>query len=78
MSFELCYKCYLSREVIHPPTHPFILIGPEYASESEEGDIDSEEDSEDDDEDDDEEEKEEEEDEEEDEADDDEEDDEEG
>ena len=35
MTFDLCYKCYLSREVIHPSAHSFIPIGPEYPPESE-------------------------------------------
>lgn len=42
LNFELCYKCYLSREVIHPPTHPFTPIGPEYTTESEASDSNSE------------------------------------
>ena len=39
-AFDLCYKCYLSKEVIHPSAHPFRLIGPEYLAESEGGESD--------------------------------------
>ena len=35
MTFDLCYKCYLSREFIHPAAHLFTPIGPEYPTESE-------------------------------------------
>ena len=38
MNFDLCYTCYLSREVIHlsdNPTHCFEAIGTEYQTESE-------------------------------------------
>lgn len=44
MAFDLCYKCYLSQEIIHPSAHPFIPIGPEYPTESEVSESESEED----------------------------------
>ena len=44
MNFDLCYTCYLSREVVHlsdNPTHCFEAIGTEYQTESEATDIHS-------------------------------------
>ena len=35
LNFDLCYKCYPSREVVHPASHPFRSIGPEYETETE-------------------------------------------
>ena len=49
MTFDLCHKCYLSREVIHPSTHPFVPIGPEYPTESEASESESEDDEDEDD-----------------------------
>ena len=46
MSFDLCYKCYLSRELVHPSAHQFLPIGPEYLTESDGSDGESEEDDE--------------------------------
>ncbi|KAK8103410.1 uncharacterized protein PG998_010443 [Apiospora kogelbergensis] len=28
--FDLCYKCYELRNVLHDPSHPFKELGPEY------------------------------------------------
>lgn len=52
MQFDLCFKCYPSREKIHPSAHQFRSVGPEYLSESE-GSGSEEEEEDDDDEDDD-------------------------
>ena len=49
MTFDLCYKCFLSREKTHPSAHTFIPIGPEYAAESEASESETEDDDDDDD-----------------------------
>ena len=41
MTFDLYYKCYGTREVIHPSAHPFVAIGPEYSTESEASEFES-------------------------------------
>ena len=48
--FDLCYKCYLSRKVIHPPSHEFRAIGSEYLTESEGRESEQDDEGEDDDE----------------------------
>ena len=41
LDFDLCYKCHLSKEVIHPSTHLLQPIGPEYETETEATDSES-------------------------------------
>lgn len=50
MQFDLCYKCYPSREKIHPSAHQFRSVGPEYLSGSEGSESEEEEEEDDDDE----------------------------